>query len=87
MTDPPIVADIALLVARRYRAPLVVISQDVFPEIAIELKRLENPGRHVGLLRGLVSPLPAPRRPDRRDRRHDARTGLRRKARLRIVCA
>ncbi len=35
MTDPPIVADIALLVARRYRAPLVVISQDVFPEIAV----------------------------------------------------
>jgi glycosyltransferase involved in cell wall biosynthesis len=43
MTDPPIVADVALLVARRYRVPLVVISQDVFPEIAIELKRLENP--------------------------------------------
>src|SRR6266566_6606164 len=43
MTDPPIVADIALLVARRYRAPLVVISQDVFPEIAVQLKRLENP--------------------------------------------
>src|SRR5215208_5115736 len=36
MTDPPIVADIALLVARRYRAPLVVISQDVFPEIAVQ---------------------------------------------------
>ena len=54
MTDPPIVADIALLVARRYRAPLVVISQDVFPEIAVELKRLENPVV-MGLLRGLVS--------------------------------
>ena len=55
MTDPPIVADIALIIARRYRAPLVVISQDVFPEIAAELKRLENPivmsllGRLVGL--------------------------------------
>jgi colanic acid biosynthesis glycosyl transferase WcaI len=55
MTDPPIVADIALVLARRYRAPLVVISQDVFPEIAAELKRLENPvvmsllGRLVGL--------------------------------------
>ena len=45
MTDPPIVADIALLVARRYRAPLVVISQDVFPEVAMELQRLENPCR------------------------------------------
>ena len=53
MTDPPVVADIALLVARRYRAPLVVISQDVFPEIAIELKRLENPAV-MSLLRRLV---------------------------------
>src|SRR6476469_9532026 len=54
MTDPPIVADIALLVARRYRAPLVVISQDVFPEVAMELKRLENPVV-MSLLRRLVS--------------------------------
>jgi glycosyltransferase involved in cell wall biosynthesis len=53
MTDPPIVADIALLVARRYRAPLVVISQDVFPEIAVQLKRLENPAL-MSLLRVLV---------------------------------
>ena len=43
MTDPPIVADVALVVARRFRVPLVVISQDVFPEIAMQLKRLENP--------------------------------------------
>jgi putative colanic acid biosynthesis glycosyltransferase WcaI len=54
MTDPPVVADVALLVARRYRAPLVVISQDVFPEIAVQLKRLENPVV-MGLLRALVS--------------------------------
>ncbi len=54
MTDPPIVADVALLVARRYRAPLIVISQDVFPEIAVQLKRLENPVL-MSLLRGLVS--------------------------------
>jgi glycosyltransferase involved in cell wall biosynthesis len=53
MTDPPVIADIALLVARRYRSPLVVISQDVFPEIAVELKRLENRAV-MGLLRGLV---------------------------------
>ena len=53
MTDPPIVADIALLVARRYRAPLVVISQDVFPEIAVQLKRLQNPIL-MSLLRRLV---------------------------------
>jgi glycosyltransferase involved in cell wall biosynthesis len=53
MTDPPIVADVALVVARRFRAPLVVISQDVFPEIAVQLKRLENPIL-MSLLRGLV---------------------------------
>jgi colanic acid biosynthesis glycosyl transferase WcaI len=53
MTDPPVVADVALLVARRYGSPLVVISQDVFPEIAIELKRLENPVV-TSLLRRLV---------------------------------
>jgi colanic acid biosynthesis glycosyl transferase WcaI len=54
MTDPPIVADVALLVAKRYRAPLVVISQDVFPEIAVQLKRLENPVM-MRVLRSLVS--------------------------------
>ena len=43
MTDPPMVGDAALLVARRYRVPLVVVSQDVFPEIAVELQRLRNP--------------------------------------------
>ncbi|MCU1278734.1 MAG: putative glycosyl transferase, partial [bacterium] len=43
MTDPPIIANVALVVARRFRAPLVVVSQDVFPEVAVELKRLENP--------------------------------------------
>jgi colanic acid biosynthesis glycosyl transferase WcaI len=53
MTDPPVVADIALVVARRFRAPLVVISQDVFPEVAAELKRLENP-IVMGVLRKLV---------------------------------
>jgi colanic acid biosynthesis glycosyl transferase WcaI len=53
MTDPPMVGDIALVAARRFRAPLVVISEDVFPEIALELKRLENPVL-IGLLRGLV---------------------------------
>ena len=43
MTDPPIVGDIGLVVARRFGVPLLVISQDVFPEIAERLKRLENP--------------------------------------------
>jgi colanic acid biosynthesis glycosyl transferase WcaI len=40
MTDPPVIADVALLVARRFRVPLVVINQDVFPEVAVELQRL-----------------------------------------------
>ena len=71
MTDPPIVADIALLVARRFRVPLVVISQDVFPEIAVQLKRLENPAvmSVAALARLALSPSG---RPHRRDRRHDA---------------
>src|SRR5581483_2393438 len=54
MTDPPIIGNVALLVARRFQRPLVVVSQDVFPEIAVELKRLENP-LLIGLLRGLVA--------------------------------
>jgi len=42
LTDPPMVGDVALAVARRYRVPFVVVSQDVFPEIAVELGRLRN---------------------------------------------
>jgi glycosyltransferase involved in cell wall biosynthesis len=53
MTDPPMVGDIALLLARRFRVPLLVVSEDVFPEIAVQLKRLENPVL-VGALRRLV---------------------------------
>ena len=34
MTDPPIIADVAYVVARKAGAPLVVISQDVFPGIS-----------------------------------------------------
>jgi glycosyltransferase involved in cell wall biosynthesis len=54
MTDPPMVGDVALAVARRHRAPLVVVSQDVFPEIAVELRRLTNPVL-VGVLRVLTN--------------------------------
>jgi colanic acid biosynthesis glycosyl transferase WcaI len=43
MTDPPIIANVALLVARRFGVPLVVLSEDVFPEIAVLLRRIENP--------------------------------------------
>lgn len=53
MTDPPVAANVGLIVARRFRAPLVVISQDVFPEIAVEVGRLTNPVL-VALLRVLV---------------------------------
>ncbi|HEY8316657.1 MAG TPA: glycosyltransferase family 4 protein [Gaiellaceae bacterium] len=54
MTDPPIIGDVGLLIARRFRVPLVVISQDVFPEIAVQLRRLENP-LLVGVLRWLIA--------------------------------
>jgi len=53
MTDPPMVGAVGLAVARRFRAPLLVISEDVFPEIATKLGRLENP-LVVGTLRRLV---------------------------------
>jgi glycosyltransferase involved in cell wall biosynthesis len=53
MTDPPVVALVALAAARRSGAALVVISQDVFPEIAVRLRRLENP-LVVGALRAAI---------------------------------
>lgn len=53
MTDPPIVGDLGVIVARRFRAPLLVISEDVFPEIATELGRLTNPVL-IRILRRLV---------------------------------
>jgi colanic acid biosynthesis glycosyl transferase WcaI len=43
MTDPPMLGALAVAVARRHRAPLVVVSEDVFPEIATALGRLRNP--------------------------------------------
>lgn len=53
MTDPPLIGNVAYLVARRFRSPLVIVSQDVFPEIAVSLGRLRNPFL-VALLRRLV---------------------------------
>jgi colanic acid biosynthesis glycosyl transferase WcaI len=53
-TDPPVIGVVALLAARRFRAPLVVVSQDVFPETAIELRRITNP-RVVGVLRAAIN--------------------------------
>jgi glycosyltransferase involved in cell wall biosynthesis len=43
MTDPPMLGAVGVLVARRHGVPLVVVSEDVFPEIATALHRLENP--------------------------------------------
>jgi putative colanic acid biosynthesis glycosyltransferase WcaI len=53
MTDPPMVGDIGLAVARRFGVPLLVISQDVFPEIATKVGRLDS-RLLVGVLRRLV---------------------------------
>ena len=52
MTDPPFVGAMARIVALRFRRPLLVIAQDVFPEIAVKLGRLRNPivVRSLGLL-------------------------------------
>jgi glycosyltransferase involved in cell wall biosynthesis len=54
MTDPPIVGDLGVVVSRRHGVPLLVVSEDVFPEIATELGLLTNP-LLVTLLRRLVS--------------------------------
>lgn len=54
LTDPPMIGDVGLLVARRFRVPLVVVSEDVFPEVAVAVDRLTNP-LVVGLLRRLVA--------------------------------
>jgi glycosyltransferase involved in cell wall biosynthesis len=53
MTDPPMVGSVGLAVAKRFRAPLVVVCQDVFPETAVKLGRLTNPFA-VGTLRRVV---------------------------------
>ena len=42
MTDPPMVGDVGLAIAKRFGSPLLVISEDVFPEIATQLGRLDN---------------------------------------------
>jgi colanic acid biosynthesis glycosyl transferase WcaI len=43
MTDPPLVPLVGGVVARRFRAPLVVVSQDVFPEAAVAFGHLRSP--------------------------------------------
>jgi colanic acid biosynthesis glycosyl transferase WcaI len=55
MTDPPFAASTARLVAARFRVPLLIVMQDVFPEIAVKLGRLRNP-IVVRVLRMLIDP-------------------------------
>lgn len=43
-TDPPFIGVAAAIVARRRRAPLVQILYDVYPEVAVALRRLRLPG-------------------------------------------
>jgi colanic acid biosynthesis glycosyl transferase WcaI len=54
MTDPPFIGAVAELVARRHRVPLLLSTQDVFPEIAVKLGRLRNPFV-IAVLRVLVN--------------------------------
>jgi colanic acid biosynthesis glycosyl transferase WcaI len=54
MTDPPMVGALAVVLGRRYAAPVIVVSEDVFPEIAVELKRLRNPAA-IALLGAITS--------------------------------
>lgn len=55
MTDPPFIGAFARVVAARFRAPLLIIVQDVFPEIAVKLGRLRSPAT-ARLLRLLIDP-------------------------------
>lgn len=43
MTDPPLVGLVGVLAAWRYRRPMVQISHDVYPEIAVALGKLRSP--------------------------------------------
>ncbi len=84
MTDPPIIGDLGVLVGRRVGAPVLVISQDVFPEIATELDRLRNPAV-IGVLRGSSAPTcAAPTASSRSGRR--CASASRRRARRRSGC-
>ncbi len=51
MTDPPLAGTVGVLLARRFRTSLLVIVQDVFPEVATALGRLTDPRLVAGLRR------------------------------------
>lgn len=42
LSDPPFISVAGVAIARRHGAPLLVVTQDVFPEIAVALGRLDN---------------------------------------------
>lgn len=42
MSDPPIVGALAVAIGRRFRVPVITVSQDVFPEVAVALGRIDN---------------------------------------------
>jgi colanic acid biosynthesis glycosyl transferase WcaI len=42
MTDPPIVATVALAVSKLWRVPFVYINQDIFPSVAVILGQLQS---------------------------------------------
>jgi glycosyltransferase involved in cell wall biosynthesis len=42
-TDPPLIGLVAGLAARARRVPFVLATQDIFPDVAIQLGRLKNP--------------------------------------------
>ena len=52
LTDPPPIGLIGLGLARLWRAPFVLVSKDVFPEVAVVLGHLSD-RRLIGALRGL----------------------------------
>jgi colanic acid biosynthesis glycosyl transferase WcaI len=57
MTDPPVIGNLARLVARRFGVPLVVVCQDVHPEISVRLRRVDNPVAVAALGRAVRSAL------------------------------
>jgi glycosyltransferase involved in cell wall biosynthesis len=50
-TDPPLIGLVAAIAARARRVPLVLTTQDVFPDVAIQLGRLRNRTAIAGLRR------------------------------------
>jgi glycosyltransferase involved in cell wall biosynthesis len=43
LTDPPVVGLVGLLAARRHRVPFVYVCEDIFPDVAVALGRMDNP--------------------------------------------